>query len=500
MNWCNDSRMKMRPHGNSLSPEFHGHRRRDFLRLGTLATGGFAFGLSDGFGLADWLRIKRLQAADQINPSVNTSSGKKPAKSCILIWLDGGPSHLETFDPKPDAPAEVRGPLDTVGTPIPGIRLGECLPQTAAVMDQVALVRSVTSPLGEHQFGTHYMMTGYKPTPVLDYPTFGAVQSYLHTQPSVLPKHIAVPHFRVGGAGMTGEGFLPVSHQPFSVGADPASPNFKVRDLDFYPGIGPDRLDRRMQFIESMNRMRYEDFGSTSGDNPSSEKGASRSEVARKDSTFRETIDVDLAKAHELMTSANAKLAFEIEQEKPSLRQAYGDKSIGQCCLLARRLVERGVSFVTVNHKGWDTHNQMVTRLKDGFAGSPNPIGLIPTLDQALGTLITDLRQRGLLEETLVVVMGEFGRTPKLNITGGRDHWPRVFSVLMAGGGVVGGQVVGQSDAVGESPAERPVTPSDLAATIYSRLGIDPSTELQTPDGRSVRLTPEGTQVISELT
>jgi uncharacterized protein (DUF1501 family) len=154
---------------------------------------------------------------------------------------------------------------------------------------------------------------------------------------------------------------------------------------------------------------------------------------------------------------------------------------------------------VTVNHKGWDTHNQLVNRLKDGFAGATTPVGLVPSLDQAMGALIADLGQRGMLDDTLIVVMGEFGRTPKLNVSGGRDHWPRVFSVLMAGGGIVGGQVVGRSDAVGESPADRPITPSDLAATIYSRMGIDPATELQTPDGRPVRLTPEGSAIISEL-
>ena len=199
------------------------------------------------------------------------------------------------------------------------------------------------------------------------------------------------------------------------------------------------------------------------------------------------------------VNNSGSQAAFEIQRESDAVRQAYGPKTVGQCCLLARRLVERGVPFVTVNHKGWDTHNQLVTRLKDGFAGARTPVGLIPSLDQALNALIVDLGQRGMLDETLVVVMGEFGRTPKLNTAGGRDHWPRVFSVLMAGGGIQGGQVVGSSDPIGESPADRPVTPSDLAATIYSRLGIDPSTEIHTPDGRPVRLTPDGAEVISEL-
>lgn len=494
--------------------------RRDFIRLGSLSACGLALGCSGGFGLADWLKLQRLQAAQRTGVTTLASNGgRPPAKSCILIWLDGGPSHLETFDPKPDAPREVRGPLGAISTSIPGIRLGECLPKTAEVMDQVALIRSVTSPLGEHQFGTHYMMTGYQPTPVLDYPAFGAVVSHAQTAPSVLPKNIAVPQFQVGGAGMTGGGFLPPHHQPFSVGGDPAKTDFQVSDLDFYPGLGKERVDRRMAFVQSLNQMRdirLQEQGlagqvlldhASRGDQRHSSQLADRLKTSRTtshpggsmDGAQNPVIDPDLRKAYDLMTSRDAKAAFEIQRESDAVRQAYGPKTVGQCCLLARRLVERGVPFVTVNHKGWDTHNQLVTRLKDGFAGARTPVGLIPSLDQALGALIVDLGQRGMLDETLVVVMGEFGRTPKLNTAGGRDHWPRVFSVLMAGGGIQGGQVVGSSDPIGESPADRPVTPSDLAATIYSRLGIDPSTEIHTPDGRPVRLTPDGAEVISEL-
>jgi len=494
-NHFESSRTETRQKSIASQPVSNALARRDFVRIGALSTGGFAFGLTNGFGVADWLKLQRLQASEKTNGGVSSIGhvvGKRPARSCILIWLDGGPSHLETFDPKPDAPVEVRGPLGTIATKVPGIRLGECLPRTAELMDQVALIRSVTSPLGEHQFGTHYMMTGYKPTPVLDYPSFGAVYSHLRSSPSVLPHNIAVPHFQVGGAGMTGGGFLAPHHQPFSVGDDPAKQDFQVRDLDFYPGIERDRLDRRMQFIQSMNRMRRESeqqVGEASNNGRTQQSGTSDAGG----------VDPDLLKAHELVTSSDARSAFEIQQETREVRQAYGSKSIGQCCLLARRLVERGVPFVTVNHKGWDTHNQLVNRLKDGFAGATTPVGLVPSLDQAMGALIADLGQRGMLDDTLIVVMGEFGRTPKLNVSGGRDHWPRVFSVLMAGGGIVGGQVVGRSDAVGESPADRPITPSDLAATIYSRMGIDPATELQTPDGRPVRLTPEGSAIISEL-
>ena len=202
--------------------------------------------------------------------------------------------------------------------------------------------------------------------------------------------------------------------------------------------------------------------------------------------------------AYRLVTSPKAREAFDLEQEPATVRQRYGMRSIGQSCLLARRLVERGVGFVTVNNTGWDTHQNLVTQLKEGYTGAEVPVGLIPSLDNALASLIEDLQERGLLDETLVVVMGEFGRTPKLNTDAGRDHWPRVFSVAMAGGGVPGGQVIGASDAIGESPIDRPVTPADLAATIYTLLGIDPGTMLHTADGRPVPLNAGG-EVIAEL-
>jgi len=208
--------------------------------------------------------------------------------------------------------------------------------------------------------------------------------------------------------------------------------------------------------------------------------------------------DPQLEQAYQLITSNEAKQAFNLSQEPANIRAAYGSRSIGQCCLLARRLVERGVPFVTVNNIGWDTHQDAYTRLKEGYTGAQIPVGLIPSLDVALATLLDDLHQRGLLEQTLVVVMGEFGRTPKINTEGGRDHWPRVFSVALAGGGVRGGQVIGASDSVGEGPHDRPVTPTDLMATIYTLLGIDPYTELKTGDGRPIALV-RGGEVIREL-
>ncbi len=432
-----------------------GYSRRDLLRVGGLT--------SLGLGLGNFFQMQRAMGSE-LKPA--------KAKSCILLWLDGGPSHLETFDPKPDAPTEVRGPLDTVATKIPGVRFSECLSRTAAITDKLAVIRSMTSPLGEHNFGTHYLMTGYKPTPVLEYPTYGSVLAHVQETESVLPPHIAVPNFRVGGGQMTGGGYLPTGTRPFSIGGDPAKAGFKVRNLDFYKGLDLARLSRRVDFVKAI-----EGFADSS----------------------EATADPDLERAYRLVASPEAKVAFQLDRESEATRQRYGSRSIGQSCLLARRLVERGVPFVTVTNRGWDTHNDLATRLKDGYAGAKVPVGLVPSFDLAFSGLIQDLDERGMLDETLVVAMGEFGRTPKLNTAGGRDHWPRVFSVAMAGGGVRGGQVIGSSDAVGESPKERPVTPADLAATIYTLLGIDPKTELHTTDGRPVRVAPSGSNVISEI-
>lgn len=436
-----------------------GVNRRELIRIGGLS----AFGL----GLGDYFRLQQAAAAERIPAK---------AKSCILIWLDGGPSHLETFDPKPDAPKEVRGPLDSIATNVEGIRIGECLKQTAQLMDRLAIVRSMTSPLGEHNFGTHYMMTGYKPTPALEHPTFGATLAEVRSQSSVLPPHIAVPDFGVGGSKLSGNGFLSSSVQPFSVGGNPDKPDFKVQDMDFYRGLDLTRLDRRRQIVNAFDEFsRAKDAGRTSEANP------------------------DLERAYQLIASPAARSAFSLSEEPAAVRGRYGfggASSLGQSCLLARRLVERGVPFVTVNSRGWDTH-QDVFKLKERYPGDRG--AHVPALDKALSALLLDLSDRDMLNETLVVVMGEFGRTPKINSNGGRDHWPKVFSVMLAGGGVRGGQIYGSSDPLAEFPQDNPTTPSDLAATIYTLLGIDPAHELHTPDGRPVRVALDGAKVIGEL-
>jgi hypothetical protein len=434
-----------------------GVSRRDIIRIGGLS--------ALGLGLGDYFRLRHASAAE--------ASRVAKAKSCILVWLDGGPSHLETFDPKPDAPKEVRGPLENIATNVEGIRVSECLEQTAGVMDKLAIIRSMTSPLGEHNFGTHYLMTGYKPSPALKYPTFGATLAHVREQSGVLPPHIAVPDF---SGNVSGNGFLPSATRPFSVGGNPERPDFKVRDLDFYRGLDLTRLDRRRKIVNA-----FDEFSRA------------------KDASASLKSDPDLEQAYNLIASPSAKDAFKLSDEPESVRNRYGrsgGNSIGQSCLLARRLVERGVPFVTVNSGGWDTH-QNIIQLKRRYPTDRN--AHLPSLDRALSALIQDLSERGMLDETLVVVMGEFGRTPKINAAGGRDHWPNVFSVALAGGGVAGGQVIGSSDSLGELPDDNPVTPSDLAATIFSLLGIDPAHELHTSDGRPIRVAPDGAKIISEL-
>lgn len=437
-----------------------GVTRRDLIRVGGLS--------ALGLGLGDFFGIQQAMASE------NQLTVK--AKSCILIWLDGGPTHLETFDPKPDAPSEVRGPLDTIATNVSGVRINECFEKTARMMDKLAVVRSMTSPLGEHNFGTHYLMTGYKPTPALVYPTIGATVAHVRNASSVLPPYIAVPNFKAGGVNSQGNGYLPPATAPFSVGGNPDRHDFKVRDLDFYRGLNLTRLDRRRQIVNA-----FDEFSRA------------------KDAAATTQSDPNLERAYNLIASTEAKNAFELSEEPADVRARYGRGSgsgIGQSCLLARRLVERGVPFVTVNSSGWDSH-QSIVQLKERYPGDRN--AHLPSLDRALSALIGDLSDRGMLDETLVVVMGEFGRTPKINANGGRDHWPNVFSVALAGGGIQGGQVVGSSDALGEYPKDNPITPSDLAATIYTLLGIDPARELHTSDGRPVRVAPDGSRVVTEL-
>ncbi|HEY2783459.1 MAG TPA: DUF1501 domain-containing protein, partial [Fimbriiglobus sp.] len=306
----------------------------------------------------DFLRVGSLGALGLTLPALARAQATAKAKSCILLWLDGGPSHLETFDLKPDAPLEVRGPFAPISTNVPGISICEFLPNTARVMDKVAIVRSVTSPLGEHGIANQYLLTGYKPSPALEYPSYGAVTAYFRGGKATLPPYVAIPDVKP----TAGAGYLGAACRPFATGGDPAKPHFAVRDLDFFPGVTATRMDRRKNFLAQLD-------------------------------LFHEqaNADPDLERAYRLTTTPAAKKAFDLSEEKQSVRAAYGPRTVGQSCLLARRLVERGVPFVTVNNTGWDTHNGLVLRLKDGYAGAKIGVGLIPSFDLAFSALVADL-------------------------------------------------------------------------------------------------------------
>jgi hypothetical protein len=285
-----------------------------------------------------------------------------------------------------------------------------------------------------------------------------------------LPPYVAIPEVRA----TAGAGYLGASCEPFATGGDPSKPSFRVRDLDFFPGVTEDRIHRRREFLAEFDAAQQQ----VESNGPAG------------DGAFEQ--------AYRLITSPDAKRAFDLDDEPQPLRARYGPRMFGQNCLLARRLVERGVPFVTVQNAGWDTHEGLVLQLRDGYAGAKVGVGLVPTFDLAFSALLEDLRDRGLWRETLVIAMGEFGRTPKLNTRAGRDHWPRVFSVVLAGAGIPGGQVIGASDRVGESPQDRPITPADVAHTIYTLLGVDPARELHTADGRPVAIN-QGGRLIREL-
>src|SRR5579884_95851 len=425
--------------------KFH---RRDFLRIGVLSFLGLS--LSKYYALADETAKKQ--------PGGKTTG---TADSAILIWMAGGPSHLDTWDPKPDAPLEIRGNFKPIETNVPGIRISEHMPQIAKQMDKLCIVCSMTSPAAAHEIGTHYMLTGFLPLPGFEVPSYGAVASKLLGPRSALPPYIAIQQ----PDPSMGAGFLGASLSPFCPGGNPAAPHFQVRDLDPAPGMTVERLDRRRALraaVDSAFRQH--------------EKG---SDTAR-------AVDSFYNRAYTLLSSAEAREAFDLSKEKDSLRDAYGRDNFGQGLLLSRRLIEAGVRFVTATVGGWDNHFNIFPSL----AG-----GLLPSFDRSLAAFIADMSQRGLLERTLVIAIGEFGRTPIINQNGGRDHYPRVFSYLLAGGGIKGGTVVGSSDARGMEPASDPVRPEDLAATIYHCLGIDYTQSISSPEGVRITLARGGSPI-----
>jgi hypothetical protein len=432
--------------------------RRDFLRLGS--AGLFGMGLS-----LPGLLEGEARAA---------KAGKKTRDvSLIFVFLHGGLSTIDSWDLKPEAPVEFRGDFKPIATKVSGIQIGEHLPRTAREMNKFSLIRSFCHHNSDHGPADHYMLTGYFPlagfnpglSPNNQRPAHGAVIARKLGPRGSVPPYVCLPKMHPSaGAAYLGSGAA-----PFVIDADPNAPNFKVPDIVPPPTLGARRLEARRQLLATVDRF-----------HKSAEARANRH--ARAVGVYQE-------KAFALMTSPAAKKAFDIRAEPDKLRDSYGRNSLGQSCLMARRLVEAGVRCVTIDHSNWDTHDNNFNTLKRS---------LLPTLDGALATLFGDLSDRGLLSKTLVVVTGEFGRTPRVNKNAGRDHWGPAFTVALGGGGIKGGRVVGKTDARAERPAGDANGPEDLAATIFHLLGINPREEFFTPQGRPVPITNKG-KVIREL-
>jgi hypothetical protein len=425
--------------------------RREFLRLGTIA----------GLSLAQVMRLQATCAAEARASDIN----------CIFLFIVGGMPQQDLWDLKPDAPAGIRGDFSPISTKVPGLQISDVLPQIAKVADKIAILRSLTHDDSDHGRGFHVMMTGKK-AGVGDFngnqnnnqhPCFGSTVAKLgHV--GALPPYISVPNFLNSG----GPSFLGPSYGPFVIEADPAAPEFEVRDISLPATITSDRSERRQLALREINRFE-------------------RQTEAISESV--KSLDAFYQKAYGLMTSRQAKEAFDIAREPESVRERYGMSSVGQCSLLARRLVEAGCRFVSVENGHWDTHRKNTWSLKEV---------LCPPFDQGVSALIEDLSDRGMLDNTLVVVTTEFGRTPRINDLAGRDHWPNAFSIMMAGGGIQGGAVIGATDSQAAEVTDRPVTPQDLAATILQVLGIDYAKVLHTPLGRPVPLV-DGGKPIREL-
>ncbi|GIW80658.1 MAG: hypothetical protein KatS3mg105_2465 [Gemmatales bacterium] len=376
-----------------------------------------------------------------------------------------GPSHIDTFDPKPDAPAEIRGEFGTIPTTLPGVRLSEHLPRIARLTDKLSIIRGHNPQNGSHGVADHLMMSGHRFNPSLAYPCYGSVVSRQRGYHNGMFPFVQLGRnidrrFNGGVAGFLGD-----AYNPFEVPDDPNSPNFKVRDLSLPDEAARARLSRRYNMLTALDEYQ---------------------KTIEENADAVHARDVFYQKAHGLITSPLAKRAFDLNAECTKLRDAYGRNRFGQSCLLARRLIEAGVHFVTVTDGGWDTHQNNFRSLKERK---------LPPLDQAYATLLQDLSDRGLLEDTLVVWFGDFGRTPKVNPSAGRDHWASAGVATFAGGGTKAGQVIGATNALGEFVIDNPVTPQDLAATIYYCLGIPMDLWYRAQDGRPIEMLPTGKPV-----
>jgi hypothetical protein len=415
--------------------------RRAFLRVGSLRV----FGL---LGYGDFLRL-RAQAPAPVKRDI----------SVIHLWLTGGMSQLDTFDPKPDADSRYRGPFKSIATNVPGIRISEYLPLTARHADKFVIIRSMTHRQAAHEAACNMLLSGHEPLATLQLPSMQSVVAKELGQRNELPAAVSIP-------GATGSwekaGFLGPRYNPFAAG-NPNQDNYKVQDMDLPMGVDWSRMDHRRSLLNVVDE-RFRQMDTTG---------------------ILESMDSYYQTAFQLMHSEKAKEAFRIEAEPEALREKYGRTPFAQGTLLARRLVEAGVRFVTVSRgfNTWDHHKDIFPSLANTF---------LPELDRAYSTLLEDLHQRGLLDSTLVIMTGEFGRTPEINGMGGRDHWPNAFSLALAGAGISGGRVLGESDERGMFVKDHPVEVSDFVATIYKKLGINPEKEYISNIGRPFKLADKG--------
>ena len=443
----------------------NGTTRRDFLQIGSLG--------AIGLGLPQYLAAAE---SGHVDPA-------KDKRSCIMIFNLGAPSQLDTFDMKPNAPAEVRGPFKAINTK-GDFQISEILPRHADVADKFSIVRSCYhTAAAVHDAGWQMLQTGRQFTGGVNYPHAGAVVQYMQGRRSDLPAHVVLPQTmgRGGGNLPNGQagGFLGKAYDPFSLMADPSQPNFKVPDLLPPPSLGDVRIDRRRRMREAIESQM----------------------AALEASESAKMLDENFESAYRLMSSPQARQAFDLAQETTETRERYGMNRFGQCCLLARRLIEAGVRFVTINtfltvfdEITWDIHGSKPFTTIEGMKNI-----VAPMYDMAYSALIEDLDRRGMLDDCLVTGLAEFGRTPKVNPAGGRDHWPQCFSCTFAGGGVQGGRAIGASDPVGAVPADRPTPPGDIIATIFKSLGLDLQAEMPGPGGRPFPLVEFGSKEIREL-
>ena len=439
--------------------------RREILRIGSL--GGMLGGLQ---------MASKLQAIEKASQSGGMSG--------IMLFLVGAPSHIDTFDPKPDAPLEIRGPYKTISTAVSGIRVTEILPQVAKQADKFSIIRSVNfQAAAVHDTGHQLMQTGRAFSGGIEHPHIGSALNFLNPGADEIPGHVLIPRpiGKTGGNQPHGQsgGYLGRKYDPFVLGTDPSNPNFKVPDLLPPDFLGDVRVDRRKKLREVV------------------EDHLKLAESSMAGKQTRESFD----QAFRIMSSPGTREAFDLHKEPDSIRDRYGRTRFGQSCLLARRLVERGVRFVTVNmfetvfdEVTWDIHGSRP------FTDINEMAKLVaPSFDQGYSALLEDLAQRGLLSKTVVTAMGEFGRTPKINPAGGRDHHPGCWSILLSGGKIRPGQVVGSSDELGYTPKSRPANPQMIAATIYKALGVNPHTELAGPQGRPMPLVDHSVEPLNEL-